>query len=259
MRSRAGRGFRTLPLAREGIPFVLGALAVFAGAAAWAWSGGGGTARAAAAVLAGAGTLFVAYFFRDPARRSPADADAVVAPADGKVLSVEPVNAPAASGSGASVPSSADDVVTRITIFLSIFDVHVQRAPAPGAVRWYAYERGGYMAAWRDEAGAHNERASLGLVTERGPVVVRQIAGWVARRIVTYPREGDTLSRGDRIGLIRFGSRVELFLPRDWPVSARPGDRVRGGETVVARTRAATASRRPARAADRACAGAAEP
>ncbi len=225
-----GRARRTLGLAREGVPFVSAALSLLAVSAAWAATGGGG-GRLAAPLLAGAAVLFVAYFFRDPGRRPPADASAVVSPADGRVVSVETVEA-----SDAGIAAFMDGEATRIAIFLSIFDVHVQRAPLAGSVQWYEYERGGYMAAWRKEAGVRNERASLGVVTDRGPVVVRQVAGWAARRIATYPRAGDRLAHGERIGLIRFGSRVELFLPRDWPAGARPGDRVRGGETVVART-----------------------
>ena len=128
-----------------------------------------------------------------------------------------------------------DGTATRVTIFLSIFDVHVQRAPLGGRVARYSRRPGRFVAAWREEAGRENERASLGIDTGSGPVLVRQIAGLVARRIATYPREGDTVARGDRIGLIRFGSRVDLFVPAQWPVAVRRGDRVRGGETPVAR------------------------
>ena len=124
---------------------------------------------------------------------------------------------------------------TRVTIFLSVFNVHVQRAPVAGGIGHYSHRSGRYLAAWREEASSSNERASLGIDTGAGPVLVRQIAGLVARRIVTYPREGDRVAKGDRIGLIRFGSRVDLFLPPDWPVTVEPGDVVRGGETPVAR------------------------
>lgn len=209
---------RFLPLAREGLPFVLVALLVLAAAAAWAATGGWG-GRTAAPVLAGAGALFVAYFFRDPKRRAPTDDALVVSPADGKVLGVGPADRPS-------------DM--RIAIFLSIFDVHVQRAPLAGNVRSRKRDKGSYKAAWREDAGKRNERVSLGVLTERGPIVVRQIAGLAARRIVTYPKPGDRLAKGERIGLIRFGSRVELDVPGDWTVSVRAGDRVRGGETVVA-------------------------
>lgn len=217
---------RLLPFAREGLPFVLAALLVLAAAAAWAAAGGWG-GRTVAPALAGAGALFVAYFFRDPERRAPADDVLVVSPADGKVLGVGPADRPS-------------DM--RIAIFLSIFDVHVQRAPLAGSVRWRKRDKGSFKAAWREDAGKRNARVSLGMITERGPIVVRQIAGLAARRIVTYPQPGDRLAKGDRIGLIRFGSRVELDVPEGWAVSVRTGDRVRAGETVVAQASAAAAA-----------------
>ncbi|MCY4400365.1 MAG: phosphatidylserine decarboxylase family protein [Gemmatimonadetes bacterium] len=214
----------TIPLAREGIPFVLACVAAVVLAALWARSGGWGV-RSAAPALFVALTLFVAYFFRDPERTIPPDPDVVVSPADGRVMSVGRVDG----------EDFMAGTATRVTIFLNIFNVHVQRAPLGGRVGHYAYHPGRYLPAWREEASSDNERASLGLETDAGPLLVRQIAGLVARRIVTYPREGDTVIRGDRIGLIRFGSRVDLFLPPDWPVTVEAGDAVRGGETAVAR------------------------
>ena len=214
----------TIPVAREGIPFILVCLAAVALSTLWARSGGWG-ARSAAPAIFVALTLFVTYFFRDPERRIPPDPGVVVAPADGKVMSVGPVDG----------EEFMAGTATRVTIFLNIFNVHVQRAPLGGRVGHYAYHPGRYLPAWREEASSDNERASLGLETGAGPLLVRQIAGLVARRIVTYPREGDAVTRGDRIGLIRFGSRVDLFLPPDWPVTVEPGDNVRGGETQVAR------------------------
>ncbi|MCY3610743.1 MAG: phosphatidylserine decarboxylase family protein [Gemmatimonadetes bacterium] len=216
-----------LPVAREGLPFILVFLAAAVLAAIWARSGGWGARTALPAGLLML-TLFVVYFFRDPERRVPADPDVVVSPADGTVMSVREV-AGEAAGTGFT-----GGTATRVTIFLSIFNVHVQRAPLGGRVDAYDYRPGRYLPAWREEASSENEQASLALATAEGPVVVRQIAGLVARRILTYPREGDSLERGERIGLIRFGSRVDLFLPPDWAVTVGPGDRVRGGETPVA-------------------------
>lgn len=217
-----------VPLAKEGWAFV-GPCAVVAGAAlAWAALAGPDGPRTAAAVagaVAAAAAAFSAWFFRDPRRSVPSAEEEVTAPADGKVMSVTAVADEPFMGGPA----------TRIAIFLSIFDVHVQRAPVGGAVVEYGYRAGRFLAAWRPEAGAQNERASLGIATPGGPVLVRQIAGLAARRIVTYPREGDELSKGDRIGLIRFGSRVDLFLPAEWPVAVAPGDMVRGGKSTVAR------------------------
>lgn len=216
-----------LPVAREGLPFILVFLAAAVLAAVWARSGGWGARATLPAGLLML-TLFVVYFFRDPERRVPSDPDLVVSPADGTVMSVREVAGEAAG------TAFTGGTATRVTIFLSIFNVHVQRAPLGGRVDAYDYRPGRYLPAWRDEASSANEQASLGLATAEGPVVVRQIAGLVARRIVTYPREGDSLERGERIGLIRFGSRVDLFLPPDWPVTIGAGDRVRGGETPVA-------------------------
>lgn len=215
----------TLPIAREGLPFIVLCLAAAALAALWARSGGWGMHSTAPALFL-ALTLFVAYFFRDPERHPPPDPRLVVAPADGRVMSVGPVEG----------EDFMDGAATRVTIFLSILDVHVQRAPLGGRVARYAHRPGRFVAAWSDVASQENERATLGIDTGAGPVLVRQIAGLIARRIATYPREGDTVARGDRIGLIRFGSRVELFLPPEWPVAVRRGDRVRGGGTTVART-----------------------
>ena len=214
----------TLPVAREGLPFILALLALTALAALWARSGGWGIRSTAPAVFL-ALTLFVVYFFRDPERHVPPDPLLVVSPADGRVMSV----------SATADEHFMGEAATRVTIFLNIFNVHVQRAPLGGHVAHYDYQPGTFVAAWREEASRENERASLGIDTDAGPLLVRQIAGLVARRIATYPREGDTVSRGDRIGLIRFGSRVDLFLPPDWPVTVEPGDKVHGGETPVAR------------------------
>ena len=214
----------TLPVAREGLPFILALLALTALAALWARSGAWGIRSTAPALLLTL-TLFVVYFFRDPERHIPSDPLLVVSPADGKVMSVTPV----------AHENFMGDTATRVTIFLNIFNVHVQRAPLGGRVAHYEYRPGTFVAAWREEASRENERASLGIATDAGPLLVRQIAGLVARRIATYPREGDAVAKGDRIGLIRFGSRVDLFLPPDWPVTVEPGDKVRGGETPVAR------------------------
>ena len=212
-----------IPIAREGMPFVVVCTVLVVATILWARSGGWGV-RAAAPAVMGIVALFVLYFFRDPERTVPPGRDVVVSPADGRVVSVGPVAEEGFMGGPA----------TRVTIFLSVFDVHVQRAPLGGQVGDYSYRAGAFLPAWREEASDGNERATLGIETGEGPVVVRQIAGLIARRIVTYPREGDRVAKGDRIALIRFGSRVDLFLPPDWPVAVEPGDVVRGGETPVA-------------------------
>ena len=170
-------------------------------------------------VLAG----FVFYFFRDPDRPVPAGEGVVLAPGDGKIIDIQEVDE----------PSFFEGRCRRITIFLSVFNVHVQRAPVSGRLAHREYRPGEYAVAWHPKASDSNEQASLGLSTAAGRVLVRQIAGLIARRIVTYPEQGDRVQIGDRIGLIRFGSRVDLFLPLHWPLSCRVGDKAVGGETVV--------------------------
>jgi len=148
-----------------------------------------------------------------------------VAPGQGKVMSISEVDEPTFMGGTAR----------RITIFLSVFDVHVQRAPVSGLVEHRVYKQGKYLAAWNEKASADNEQSSIGISTPHGKVLVRQIAGLIARRIVSDPSDGDQVVRGSRIGLIRFGSRVDLFIPLDWEVVSSVGDRVRVGSSVLAR------------------------
>ena len=208
--------------AREGRPFMLMAALVAAGTVAIAvrnpvavWAAAPATALA----------LLVFYFFRDPEREIPEGPGLVLAPGDGKVVEITEVEE----------PSFLEGPFRRISIFLSIFNVHVQRAPASGSVAHRAYTPGGYAVAWHPKASEENEQSSIGLVTDSGRLLVRQIAGLIARRIITYPEEGQTLERGERIGLIRFGSRVDLFIPLEWPVECAVGDRAVGGRTVMAR------------------------
>jgi phosphatidylserine decarboxylase len=168
-------------------------------------------------------SLFVAFFFRNPPRLLPGDERTVVAPADGRVLEAGEIERP--DGTKAR----------RVGIFLSIFDVHVNRAPVAGRV--VAVERGGekYLAAFNRRAEAENVRCEMTLETERGERVgVTQISGLIARRIVCHPRAGEWIARGARYGLIRFGSRTDVVLPMDAELRVRPGERVRGGSSVIA-------------------------
>ena len=216
-----------IPVAKEGFPFIVVTLAALALVLLWAGANGGAGRWAASGVLAGV-ACFVIGFFRDPERRTPPDDGLVLSAADGTVQSIGPAEDPQLPGR----------TYNRVTIFLSIFNVHVQRAPLAGRVNHYSYRPGSFLPAWREEASTGNERASLGITTPAGPILVRQIAGLVARRIATYPRVEDRLDQGERIGLIRFGSRVDIFLPVDWPVEVGVGDSVRGGLTPIARVAA---------------------
>lgn len=214
-----------MSFAREGYPFI-GVGVLLAGAA---WTAvGSGFGGSWMKILAGVLTvlaLFVVWFFRNPDPGTPTEPGLVVAPGHGKVISISEVDE----------PTFMEGRATRITIFLSVFDIHVQRAPVSGTVAHRVYKPGRYLVAWDEKASADNEQASLGIATPAGRVLVRQIAGLVARRIVTDPNEGDTVEMGKRIGLIRFGSRVDLFIPLEWEVTCSVGDRVSVGSSVLAR------------------------
>lgn len=214
-----------MSFAREGYPFA-GASILLAGAC-WAgvWMGEGGGVLKGTAWILSAAAVFVLWFFRDPDPSLPSDADLVVAPGQGKIVAIQEVEEHTFMAGPAR----------KISIFLSVFDVHVQRAPVSGTVEFQAYDPGKYVAAWLEKASDDNEQASLGIATEKGRVLVRQIAGLIARRIITDASEGDSVERGKRFGLIRFGSRVDLFVPMHWEVLCAVGDKVRVGTTVIAR------------------------
>ena len=170
-------------------------------------------------------TGFMAYFFRDPQRVVPGESGLVVSPADGRVTRVEKL-----SGGGADSP-------TVVSIFLSPFDVHVNRAPIAGTVIDVTYTKGRFTAATSDNASLVNEQNALTIKGERMTVVCKQIAGVLARRIVCWKRPGDTLELGERFGLIKFGSRTDLVLPPEVEVVVGVGARVTGGASVIGRYR----------------------
>jgi phosphatidylserine decarboxylase len=170
--------------------------------------------------------LFCLYFFRDPDRTIP-DGPVAVSPADGKVVGI------LGDGSGAEC--------TRISIFLNIFDVHVNRAPIAGRISNVEYTQGRFLVASREVASSQNERNTVTIAgTPAGDgtsVRFAQIAGLIARRIVFYKKLGDTVAKGERVGLIKFGSRVDVFLGPEWEIKVRPGERVSGGSSILARRR----------------------
>jgi phosphatidylserine decarboxylase len=179
-------------------------------------------------VVSVVGWLAVALFFRDPQRRPPGDPSAVVAPADGWVRQIiRDSDHPLVGGPA-----------LRLQIFLSLFDVHINRSPCAGQVREVRYQPGRFLNAMRDEAGEANEANAVVLHTDylpHQPVVVRQIAGVLARRIVCHVGPGDQLQTGERIGMIKFGSRTELLVPDvpNWRVAVRVGQHVRAGQTIL--------------------------
>jgi phosphatidylserine decarboxylase len=207
------------PVRREGLPFIAiaAALAVLLG---WFWQ--------PAFWLGLIITAWCAYFFRDPARVTPLDDAAAVSPADGRVSAVVLDVPPGELGLGG-------ERRRRISIFMSIFDCHVNRAPLAGSVREVVYRPGKFINAALDKASAENERNAIVLDTAHGPVAVVQIAGLIARRIVCFARRGAVLRAGERIGLIRFGSRLDVYLPAGVAVAVAEGQTAIAGETVIAR------------------------
>jgi phosphatidylserine decarboxylase len=208
-----------VPVHSEGYRF----LAIGAGAALlffWLWP-----PLAWLIVLA---TAYVAYFFRDPPRVTPLRDGLVVAPADGRISAIEPVRPPAELGLG-------DTPRLRVSIFLSVFDVHINRAPIAGRIVRSVYVPGSFLNAALDKASEENERRALVIATASGAEIgVVQIAGLIARRIVTFAKDGDSVGIGERFGLIRFGSRVDLYLPPGHGALVAVGQRAMAGETVIA-------------------------
>lgn len=173
-------------------------------------------------------TAWIAYFFRDPDRVTPLRDGLVIAPADGRVQAIDKVRPPAELGLG-------DDERTRVSIFLSVFDVHINRSPVAGMIKRRLYVPGSFLNAAVDKASEENERCALIVTTSAGTdIAVVQIAGWVARRIITFVKEGEAVGVGDRIGLIRFGSRADVYLPPNKTALVSVGQRAIAGETILA-------------------------
>jgi phosphatidylserine decarboxylase len=213
---------------RAGLPFIAGALVPAAACLAARRS------RLAGALTALAG--FMAYFFRDPDRRVPEGDDLVVSPADGRVMvagAADPRVAPPGSWQ-------------QVSIFLSPLDVHVNRIPFGGVVTRLEYRPGRFLPAYRPESAWQNEQTELWIERGAVTVVARQVVGVLARRVVCRIGVGATPRTGERFGLMKFGSRMDVFVPGDAELQVRSGDRVRGGETVIARLRAASGWARPA-------------
>jgi phosphatidylserine decarboxylase len=175
-----------------------------------------------AAVFAAA-SLFLLQFFRDPERTPEGGPETIVSPADGTVLSIT------------EAPEAPPGARRRLSIFMSVFNCHVNRAPVSGRLGDYAYVRGRKAAAFAEKASVENEQNRITLLAPQGSLTFKQIAGALARRIVFYPRVGDELVRGNRIGLIKFGSRVDVFLPDGAEVLVREGDKLKAGRSAVAR------------------------
>ena len=201
-------------MVRDGIYYALGMLVV-AAVLGWLAAPGWGVVPLLFAV-------FFLWFFRDPARVIPADPGLIVSPADGKVTEVGPTQLNGKPG-------------TRISIFLSVFDVHVNRAPIAGVIKDVAYKPGKFGNAMSPASAENNEQSVVTLEGEGMTVVFKQIAGLLARRIVFTPKAGDTLARGQRVGMIKFGSRTDVIFPGPAQLTVKAGDRVKGGSSILAR------------------------
>jgi phosphatidylserine decarboxylase len=221
-----------MKFAPEGYPFIFASL--FAAAISslfllWIWKTGSNKAVLYSAVFASCFffliAVFMLYFFRDPDRDVPQGAGLFVSPADGKVILIKDV----------FEKDYLQSEVKEISIFMSPFNVHVNRAPCDGKVMTVKHSPGIYMAAYKDDASLKNENIVLVLDCKEGKVLVRQVAGFVARRAVCRVKAGDTVGRGERYGMIKFGSRLDVYLPKNIEMTVKLGDFVKAGETVLAR------------------------
>ena len=212
-----------MSFAREGLVFIAIAALIAAGTFAIALNRRSWPLWLLAFVLTVI-ALWVAYFFRDPERTGERGERLVIAPADGKVVLINDVDEPTFIGGKAR----------RVSIFMNVFNVHVNRYPVTGTVRYLKYNPGKFLNAAAEKSSAENEQMSVGIETPRGKILVRQIAGLIARRIVTYSKEGEHIEQAQRMGLIRFGSRVDVFLPMSATLKVRIGDATLAGTSVVA-------------------------
>lgn len=209
-----------VPFIPEGLPYVVTGMFLTLTAAVLHW--------VVPTIVLATITVLMVHFFRDPLRWSNAGSGDVISPADGRIILVEQT----------TEPRFTKQPCWKISIFMNVFDVHVNRAPVSGRVAEMAYQKGKFMAADKAKAGVENEQNWIRIETESGgSVVVTQVAGLIARRIVCWPRVGDHLQQGERLGMIRFGSRVDVYLPPTGEVLVRKGQKVFAGETILCRIR----------------------
>ncbi|ROQ92337.1 phosphatidylserine decarboxylase family protein [Desulfosoma caldarium] len=207
-----------VPFIPEGLPYVLTGMFVTFTFALLDW--------AIPAILSAAVTVLMVHFFRDPVRWSNAGPGDVVSPADGRIIVVEKTSEPRFTG----------QPCWKISIFMNVFDVHVNRVPISGRIADIFYQKGRFLAADKAKASKENEQNWIRIETASGAsVVVTQVAGLIARRIVCWPQVGDTVRRGERFGMIRFGSRLDLYIPSTGEVLVRKGQKVFAGETILCR------------------------
>ncbi|WP_456060530.1 phosphatidylserine decarboxylase family protein [Anaerosinus massiliensis] len=205
------------PIIKEGYTFI--AIALIVAFIIWF------TVNPFWAVIPGVLALFFAFFFRNPKREIPTDTSLIVSPADGTVMGIVEVD--------------DDDFVNepcnKVIIFLSVFDVHINRSPISGKIKLQQYTCGRFIPAYKDEVGFENERHTIGIENEQMRVIVTQIAGILARRIVSWVTLDDVLEKGQRYGLIKFASCTEVVIPKSVEIVVKKGDKVKGGETIIGR------------------------
>jgi phosphatidylserine decarboxylase len=215
--NRENRINNKLPLAKEGFPFIFIGIGITLVFAVLGW--------ATLTVITSLLTLFVIYFFRDPERHPSKAENAVMSPADGRILEIKYV---------ADEDNPLGQLSTKVSIFMNVFNVHVNRIPVKGIVKKISYHPGKFLSADLDKASEQNENNRITLETDDSrEILVIQIAGLVARRIACWIEKGDTVETGQRFGLIRFGSRLEVFLPRGSDIAVQVGQKVKAGETVI--------------------------
>ena len=204
-----------IPIAKDGYMFITPLIFCTWGVCAlsWFWAAG----------FFGGLLLFVTWFFRDPERVIPEDPNAIVSPGDGRIVEIVPEKDPLLEKDG----------YTRISIFLNVFNVHVNRVPIAGKIQAYRYNKGKFLNASSHKASMDNEQSAILLNNGHVTILVKQIAGLIARRIVCWAKEGDEFERGQRYGLIRFGSRMDVFVPEGTHIKVKVGDIVNGGSSII--------------------------
>jgi len=212
---------RRTGLAPEGAGIIFVSMALVIAAVLYSISAGGGRGLWLPAIAA-VWFLAVVQFFRDPERHPPGGSNLVLAPADGKIIVA-----------GAMEKTDDSDPGIQVSIFMSPINVHVNRSPVTGEIKRVEHRSGKFVSAFKPEASRINEQTEVALATKHGTVTMKQIAGFLARRIVFHPKPGDRLSAGARVGMIRFGSRVDIHLPGTVELRIKVGDRVTAGETII--------------------------
>ncbi len=208
-----------IPVAKEGFPFIIPTACLALLFLSLGFSGAG--------IFFVCLALFIVFFFRDPSREIPSDESLVISPADGKVVGIKK-----------GVEEADGRKVTQVSIFLSVFNVHINRTPISGEVTNISYNKGKFMAAFAEKASLLNEQNSVSIKNKNMTVRVNQIAGLIARRIVCWVEKGQNLEKGERFGLIRFGSRVDIFLPETVDIKVSKGHKVVGGITIIGKNNA---------------------